>query len=372
MARPGNGVEVAIIGGGIVGASAAYFLAERGARPLLLESELVGGEASGVNAGGVRQQGRLLPEMPLALESLALWADLEKRLEARVEYERCGDMRVVETPADAARLREVVAREEAAGLRLEWVEGAALRSLVPAIAPQVLAGTFCPTGGQANPLVVAAAFARRARALGATVWERCPVRSVTRDGHGFALDTLWGPARADRVILSAGTWTPGLAQGLGARLPVSLSALQMVATLPLPRVLGTVLLGVSRRLSLKQTRSGALLIGGGKQGRGDLATREKRPSVENIRLSAVDAAAVVPAAARAEAARSWVGLEGFTPDEMPIIGRLPEVEAYVAAGFSGHGFAIGPVVGRLLGEWLVDGRPSLDLSAFRADRFKTA
>ncbi len=365
-------VEVAIIGGGIVGASCAYFLADRGLRPLLLESGPVGGEASGVNAGGVRQQGRLPSEMPLALESIALWADLERRLGGRLEYDRCGDMRVVETPADAARLREVVAREEAAGLHLGWLEGAALRSAVPAIAPHVVAGTLCPTGGQANPLVVAAAFGHRACGLGATVWERCPVRSVSRNGQGFALDTPRGIARADRVIISAGAWTPGLIHGLGARLPIALSALQMVATLPLPRVLGPVLLGVSRKLSLKQTRSGALLIGGGKKGWGDLATRERRPAVENIRLSAIDAAAVVPVVARAEATRSWVGLEGFTPDELPIIDRLPGGEAYVAAGFSGHGFAIGPVVGRLLSEWLLDGKPSLDLSAFKLDRFVTA
>ena len=81
-------VDTAIVGGGIVGASCAYFLAARGASALLLESGRVGREASGMNAGGVRQQGRALPEMPLALESLALWADLEKRLGARLEYER--------------------------------------------------------------------------------------------------------------------------------------------------------------------------------------------------------------------------------------------------------------------------------------------
>jgi len=365
-------VDTAIVGGGIVGASCAYFLAERGASALLLESGRVGREASGMNAGGVRQQGRALPEMPLALESLALWADLEKRLGVRLEYERCGDLRIVEAEADVLRLRGIAAGETDAGLGLEWVEGAVLRSLAPALAPGVLGGTFCPTGGQANPLLAAPTFGKRARDAGAVVWEGCAVLAIERDGDGFALDTANGRVHAARLVVSAGAWTPLLVNGLGPRLPIELFVPQMQATVPLPRVLGVVLLGFSRRLSMKQMRSGAVLIGGGKRGWGDLRTRARGLTEENMRLGVVDAAEVVPVLRRTETIRSWVGLEGLTPDGMPIIDCLDDGRAYVAAGFCGHGFAIGPVVGRLLSEWLLDGKPSLDVSAFRWDRFSPA
>jgi sarcosine oxidase subunit beta len=137
-------------------------------------------------------------------------------------------------------------------------------------------------------------------------------------------------------------------------------------------VLGVVLLGASRKLSMKQARSGAVLIGGGKRGWGDLVTRARGPAEENLRLGAIDATAVLPVLAGIEMTRSWVGLEGLTPDEMPIIDCLDAGRLYVAAGFCGHGFAIGPVVGRLLSEWLLDGRPSLDVSMFRRDRFPAA
>jgi len=364
-------VDIVIVGGGIVGASCAYFLAERGAEVLLLEAGRIGREASGVNAGGVRQQARALPEMPLALESVRLWADLERRLEVPLEYERCGDLRIVENAEDAARLRAVAARERETGLALEWVDGAALRALVPSIAPGVLGGTFCPTGGQANPLRVAAAIGRRARDLGAIVWEGCPVRALARDGEGFALDCAHGRVRASRVVLAAGAWTPIVAEGLGARLPISLFVPQMQATVPLPRVLGTVLLGFTRKLSMKQMRSGAVLVGGGKRGWGDLVTRAKGLAAESMRLGAVDAVDVLPLLGRTETTRTWVGLEGLTSDEMPIIDCLETDRVYVAAGFSGHGFAIGPVVGRLLAEWLLDGTPSMDVSAFRLNRFPT-
>ena len=363
-------VDIAIVGGGIVGASCAYFLADRGADVLLLESGRVGREASGVNAGGVRQQARALPEMPLALESLALWADLDKRLDARLEYARRGDLRLVEIEADAARVRAIADGERAAGLTLEWVEGEALRSLEPALSPRVLGGTFCATGGHANPLLVAPTFGRRAQELGAVVWEGSAVREIRRDGAGFALESDNGPVRAERLVLAAGAWTPRLAAALGLDVPIALFVPQMTVTVPLPPVLGTVLLGFSRRLSMKQMGSGAVLIGGGKRGWGDLVTRARGPAEENIRLGAVDAVEVLPVLAGAETTRSWVGLEGLTPDEMPIIDRVDGV--YLAAGFCGHGFAIGPVVGRLLSEWLLDGKPSLDVSAFRLDRFRSA
>ncbi len=240
---------------------------------------------------------------------------------------------------------------------------------MPALAPGVLGGMFCPTGGHANPLLVAPTIGRRAQEAGAVVWEGCAVREIARDGEGFALETANGRVRAARLVLSAGAWTPILATGLGLSLPIDLFAPQMQATVPLPRVLGVVLLGFGRRLSMKQMRSGAVLIGGGKRGWGDLVTRARGLVGESMRRGVVDAVEILPVLRRAETTRSWVGLEGLTPDEMPIIDCLDDGRAYVAAGFCGHGFAIGPVVGRLLSEWLVDGRPSLDVSAFRRSRF---
>ena len=365
-------VDVAIVGGGILGASCAYFLAEAGATPLLLESGRVGREASGASAGGVRQQGRQLPEMPLALAALDLWPELDARLESRVEYERCGDLRLAESPADAERLRALADAEARAGLRTEWLEGAALRALVPGLGPTMVAGVFCATGGQANPLLVTPAFAARARDLGGVVWEGSPVRALARDGAGFALDTAQGPVRAERLVLAAGAWTPGLAAALGLELPIELYAPQMQVTPPIDRVLGPVLLGFSRRLSMKQARNGTILIGGGKRGWGDLATRARGLLEESIRRSAVDAVAALPGLAQVETTRSWVGLEGMTPDEMPIIEPFDGGAGWVAAGFCGHGFAIGPVVGRVIAETLLGRRPSLDLSAFSSARFRRA
>ena len=196
------------------------------------------------------------------------------------------------------------------------------------------------------------------------------MRALRTDGAGFSLDTDHGVVRAARLVLSAGVWTPGLAAGLGVELPIELFAPQMTVTAPLPRVLGTVLLGASRKLSMKQARSGAVLIGGGRRGWGDLATRARGLAEESMRLSAKDAVAALPVLARAEALRSWVGLEGLTPDEMPIIDHAHRRSRHGSPrGSVVMASPIGPVVGRLLGEALLDGRPSLDLSAFARGRF---
>jgi sarcosine oxidase subunit beta len=144
----------------------------------------------------------------------------------------------------------------------------------------------------------------------------------------------------------------------------------MTATAPLPRVLGPVLLGMSRKLSMKQMRSGAVLIGGGRRGWGDLATRARGPEEANVRAATVDATEVVPVLRGIEAARAWVGLEGLTDDGMPVVECVDPGRAWVAGGFCGHGFAIGPVIGRLLSEWILDGAPSLSCAAFAAARLR--
>lgn len=361
--------EVIIVGGGIVGTSCAYYLARRRTRVLLLEAGRVGRQASGVNAGGVRQQGRGLPELPLAVESTKLWAGLAEELGADLEYDRCGDLRLAETADDLSRLEGLVAAERAAGLHLEVLRGEELRRAVPRLSPHILAGSLCPTGGQANPLFVTATFGRRARALGATLLEGTRVRGIRPDGEGFACDSSRGLFRADQILVAAGPWSSELMRPLGVEVPIHLIPLQMMITEPVPRLLGPVLLGLSRKLSFKQVRAGGLLIGGGKHGHGDLSHREAWPSLSAIAGGARDATAVLPCIRRVEAVRNWVGLEAATPDLLPIIDRTGPGNLFLAAGFSGHGFAIGPVVGGLLAEWMLDGRPSMSLEAFRLSRF---
>src|SRR5690606_17280236 len=151
-----------VVGGGVVGTSIAWHLARRGADVSLIESRSIAAVASGASAGGVRQQGRDPREMPLAIAAIARWKNLEDELEADVHYYRHGHLQVYETPEGVAAGIESIADQQALGLQIELVEGAALRELAPGLADHVIAGRYTANDGHANPGLTTKAFAAAA------------------------------------------------------------------------------------------------------------------------------------------------------------------------------------------------------------------
>ncbi|HEY6868551.1 MAG TPA: FAD-dependent oxidoreductase, partial [Novosphingobium sp.] len=165
--------DVAIIGGGLMGCSAAFFLRQRGLSVTLLETDKVGRQASGTNFGNVRRQGRPIFQLPLANRALRIWRQAHELLGADVEYLQSGHMRVCfrDRPENVGRMEDYarLAREE--GLELELLTGNALRARFPWLGPEVLAGSHSAMDGHANPRLAAPAFARAAARLGARVLE---------------------------------------------------------------------------------------------------------------------------------------------------------------------------------------------------------
>src|SRR5216684_1082639 len=160
------------------------------------------------------------------------------------------------------------------------------------------------------------------------------------------------PGRGDGAILTAGAWTSALLAGLGVKSPLQTRPLQMLLTEPAPNALAPVVRSFDRKLSLKQLDDGAYLIGGGWPARiADHEANRWEVLDESVKASLQVAGEVCPAVRGCGLARSWAGLEAFTPDELPMIGPVPGVEGViVAAGFSGHGFALSPVVGDVLAQ----------------------
>jgi sarcosine oxidase subunit beta len=354
--------EVVIIGAGVVGCSTAYRLALAGIRTVVLDRQgpAEGAAASATSAGGVRQQGRDPRELPLAMAAIRLWATLERELEADVHYRRGGNLRLIEAEADLPAIEQQVAAERAGGLDVELVSGERLRSLAPALAPQVIAAVSCPSDGQADPVLTTRAFAAAARRAGATLVANCPARGLLRRGGAVSgVETASGTISAGCVLLAAGVWSAELAATIGLDLPLQPLALQMLLSEPAPPVLEQVLGGTgSRRLSLKQRRDGAFLIGGGWPGDGDIAAATCTVRPESVAASWAEAVAVLPAVAQSRLARSWCGLEAASFDGVPLVGAVPEASGlYLAAGFSGHGFALAPATGQQLAA-LLQGRPA--------------
>jgi sarcosine oxidase, subunit beta len=364
--------EIVVIGGGVTGCSIAWHLAARGARVTLLEQGALASGASGASAGGVRQQGRDLRELPIAIRAIARWGRLEEELDADLHYRREGNLMAIEREEDLPSVEASVAAQREAGLDLRIVTGDDLRELAPGLAGTVIAGTYAANDGHANPILTTHAFARAAAREGAKVRTGTAVAGIeVAGGRVTGLETTAGPVGCDHLVLAAGLWSPLLAGPLGVELPITAFAPQMIATAPMPYSLRQVLGARSRMLSLKQVPSGNYVIGGGWPGDVDLPAGIATPRLESILGSIRDASAVWPALAGATLERVWVGVEALVADEVPILGPLPGIDNLtVAAGFSGHGFALSPAIGELIAGQILDGDPALPLDALGFERFE--
>jgi len=359
--------SVVVIGGGLVGLSAAWHLrrADPTVRVTVLERASVGAGASGASAAGVRAMGRDPAERALALASLARWPDLDRELEASTGYRRGGGLRVAESATELAEARADVAAQRADGVPVELVDENDARRITPGLSSAVVGGIHCRIDGQADASATVTAFANAARAHGALIDEGAAVTSIVAERGRVVGVALKDGRRApcDVAIVAAGAWTARLLAPLGARLPLEARGLQMLLTDPGRPALLQVIGRVRGQLSLKQLQSGAYLIGGGWPGEvSDESAGRGQVLDESVSGSFALARSVYTPLEHHTVAQSWVGVEAFTPDGLPILGPVAGVEGlFVAAGFCGHGFALSPVVGDVLARLALGRDPLLNL-----------
>jgi len=347
-------MSVVIVGGGLMGLSAAFHLrrADPQVAVTVLERDRVGAAASGASAAGVRVMGRDPAERALALESLRRWPELDRELDGDTRYRRDGGLRVAVDDAAWTAAPRWVDEQRADGVPVEVVDAREMRKLAPGLGPQCLGGVFCGIDGQAEAMPTVSAFATAARRLGARIEEGARVRGVVVErGHVAGVERSDGTRIAcDVAIVAAGAWSATLLAYHGVSLPLETRALQMLLTKPAEKTLAPVLGCFDRKLSLKQLADGSFLIGGGWPA---LITDDAKNEWEildaSVRASRTIAATVYPATAAVALARSWAGLEAFTADDVPALGPVSGIAGLlVAAGFSGHGFALSPAIGDIL------------------------
>jgi sarcosine oxidase subunit beta len=368
--------DVAIVGGGVTGVAAAYELARAGARVRLFERHRLAAMGSGWTLGGVRQSGRHPAELPLARAAVARWAGLGQELGAETHYRRRGNLRLARTPDEAERIRALVASQRALGLDLEYLpDNASVRAVAPAIGAAVLAASFCPTDGHADPIRTVQAYAQAARRSGAVITEGIAVRAIRAErGRVVGLETPDGFVPADAVVVAAGVHAPELLATMGLDLPITAQVVSVVRTAPAPPVFDQVFGVANADCAGRQEAGGAFRFTTGVgPWRGDVARWSEaalKPPPEAVADLRRRVGALVPAMAQAPVEAVWGGLIDLTPDALPVIDALPQVRGLVvAAGFSGHGFGIAPLTGALVADLALGRVPALDLSAFRLARF---
>ena len=416
-------VDVVVIGAGIAGTASAYFLAERGVSVLLCEKGRVAGEQSSRNWGWVRQQGRDWAELPIMMESNRIWRGLaEKTGEADLAFTQAGCLYLGESPASMDRYEDWhdIAKQHQLDTRM--LSASEVRAAFPDVAGNWTGGMLTESDGRAEPFVAVPALARAARAAGAAVIEGCAVRTLDIEaGRVAGVVTEQGRVRCDRVLLAAGAWSSPFAANAGVDLPQLTVRSTVARTNPAPADYGPNI--STSTLSIRKRADGGYSVS-----TGDLAEHYVSPasfryfgkffkllkaSAKDVRLhpaapkgypgswgipcrwSAEDESPFermrvlnpppnarsvekikarlpdrFPKLAETGLAEAWAGMIDVTPDAVPTLGEDERLKGlYIATGLSGHGFGIGPAIGRIMADLLTDRPPGHDLTRFRPGRF---
>ncbi len=369
--------DVVIVGGGISGAAAAYEVARAGHSVTLFEARSLAAMASGWTLGGVRQSGRDPAELPLAKAAVERWGGLDEELGAMTGYRRRGNLRLARTEAEVEIIRELVVEQRKLGLEIDYLpDNAAIRAIAPAIGRSILAASCCPGDGHADPVPAVRAFAAAASRHGAVIRDGVGIRALMQSGGKItSVETASGEiVSADRVIVATGIHAPELLAPLGLDLPLRVKLVCVLQSVPLPPVFEQVFGVANADCAGRQEVDGRLRV---TTGMGDWPHEPNSWTTDALAPRAADIAAliervshVLPALADAGVARVWGGLIDLTPDALPAIDAHNGIEGLiVAAGFSGHGFGIGPVTGEILADLALSRQPRFDLAPFRLGRF---
>ncbi len=362
-----------VIGGGVVGCSIAYHLARRGlADVVVVEPETVGSGTTSKAAGGIRVQFPTETEIRFSLEAIRVFERFQDEFGVDPGYKKIGYLFLL---SDAKQLRgfeKRIALQRKLGADVRVITPDDARKLVPALrVDDLIAAVWGPGDGLAGPAEVTAGFARRARELGVKIVEGVRVASLERaQGRTSGVMTSAGAIASPLVINAAGPSAARVARLAGVELPVHPRRRHIFFTEPFPAIPGPVPLttDVTSGFYFRKELEQVLLSPGDVEDIGeDFDVPMDWGKVEEAVQKAVQR---LPILGDARIAGGWAGLRPLTPDDHAIIGWAPGVEGFfLAVGFGGHGFQHSPATGRYVAEWLLDGKPSLDLSLFDPSRF---
>jgi sarcosine oxidase subunit beta len=365
--------SVIVIGGGVVGCSIAYNLARRGQRDVVVvERETVGSGTTSKAAGGIRVQFPTETEIRFSLEAIRVFERFQDEFGVDPGYKKIGYLFLVSEQKQLEGFEKRIALQRRLGCDVRVISPDDARKLVPALrVDDLIAAVWGPGDGLAGPAEVTTGFARRARELGVKIVEGIRVESIERTGGRVTgVTTSAGAIASPLVINAAGPSGARVAKLAGADLPVQPRRRHIFFTEPFPAIPGPVPLttDVTSGFYFRKEMEQVLLSPGDVQDMGDdFSASMDWGMVDELVTKAVRR---LPVIAEARIAGGWAGLRPLTPDEHAIIGPAPGVEGFfLAVGFCGHGFQHSPATGRQVADWLIDGRPSMDLSLFAPGRF---
>jgi glycine/D-amino acid oxidase-like deaminating enzyme len=414
--------DVVVVGGGIIGVMTAFHLAQAGVSVVLCEKGRVGGEQSSRNWGWCRQQGRDLAELPIMMESLRIWRDLAQEIGPDLGFQTCGVLYLARTAREMAGFEAWLAEARAHGVDTRMVTAAALGDLLPGNAGRWVGGLLTPSDARAEPWVAVPLLARAAAARGALIREGCAVRALDRAGGRIAgVVTERGRIACDRVVVAGGAWSSLFLRAEGLAIPQLSVLASVAATVPLPEV--AQVSATDDGFAFRRRADGGYTIAGGAEhdffigpdafrafgpflpmlrkdfrattfsaltprGFPDAWTTPRRwpaegpspfeacrilspaPNARTLDRAAREFARAFPALGRPAFAATWAGMIDTMPDVVPVI-DAPQAHPglVIATGMCGHGFGIGPGMGRVVADLCRGRETGHDLRRFRLSRF---
>ncbi|MBP2031964.1 sarcosine oxidase subunit beta [Clostridium algifaecis] len=370
-----NCADVIIIGSGVIGNAAAYYLSKKGCSVIVLDKDYsIGNGGSSRNGGGVRQSGRDKRELPLAMYGIEnLWPTLSEELGVDVEYYKKGNLRLGKTKEHIKILEKLANNAKECGLDVRMISGNEARKINPYLSEEVIGASWCPTDGHANPLKTTLGFYRKARQLGTSFVTGEEVIEIKKiNGKARQVLTKENIYEGEHIIIAAGYESRRIAATVGIDIPMNKVLLEALVTEAQPSMFYQMLGTAAADFYGHQTKHGSFVFGGS-SGYEAFNKDNGTPTTSSITASCICRGIMkyFPMLKDAKIVRTWAGWIDDCKDHIPVISFVEEIPGLIlACAFTGHGFGISPTVGMLLSE-MVEGRETtLDINAFRYDRFK--
>jgi sarcosine oxidase, subunit beta len=308
------------------------------------------------------------------MASHELWHKIESLVDSDCGFRPCGQVSIAENIEEMQQLETRVQLLNSLGYtHEEIIDLKQLQRLAPTVASHCIGGIMCRKDGVADPYLTTRAFYNKAKQLGTKIYEHHPVTAIERTSEVWRVRTGKRTFEASIIINCAGAWGSKIAEMIGDRTPLTPRASILTVTARTSHFLNPVVILEGRKLSLKQMANGTVVIGGGHSGILNMKTEKTTIDFSNLKIMAQIVSDIFPLLKQVPIVRCWPGIIGDMPDKIPVIGSSYSVkDAYHAFGFSGHGFQLGPIIGKILTELIYEGRSSIPIDSFRIERFKKA
>lgn len=415
--------DCVIIGGGVIGVSAALYLARNGLKPVLLEKGRIAGEQSARNWGWIRVQGRDMAEIPIALEAQRLWQELDTECGGRLGTSVCGVSYLAKSEAEMAGFEGWLSEAKPLGVTSQVMGRKGVDQVFPGNQGSWAGVLHTPSDMRAEPWVAVPELARLAVSEGAVIVENCAVRALDRQGGRVAgVVTERGRVRCPHVVLAGGAWSALFLRRHGISIPQLSVRSSILATDPMPQVTNGS--GVEKKFAFRRRADGGYSLapagfselfigpdafravpkyipllregsfdnkykalapkgypdawGTPRKWREDEQTPFERmrvlnpqPNMAKLRQVAARFSQAFPEVGQVSIKSAWAGLIDVLPDVVPIVDEVPEARGLITVtGMCGHGFGIGPAFGRIIADMIAGNPVGYDMSRFRFDRFR--